>query len=139
ADRHAFFKFMTKSVAEKHGLRATFMPKPFANVIPNGCHAHVSVWRGETNLFLDDAGELGLSQLAYHFLGGVLEHAASLAAITNPTVNSYKRINAPVLPTGAPWFPAANALTFGGANRTHLLRIPAPGRFEIRIGDGAAN
>jgi len=139
ADRHAFFKFMAKSIAEKHGLRATFMPKPFAHVVPNGCHVHVSLWRRETNLFLDEAGELGLSPLAYHFMGGVLEHAPSFAALTNPTVNSYKRINAAVFPSGAPAGLAANALTYGGANRTHLLRIPAPGRFEIRIGDGAAN
>ena len=139
ADRHAFFKFMVKSVAEKHGLRATFMPKPFAHVVPNGCHVHVSLWRGDTNLFLDEAGELGLSQLAYQFLGGILTHAPSFTALTNPTVNSYKRINAPVMPTGAPWAPAANAITYGGNNRTHMLRIPAAGRFEIRIGDGAAN
>ncbi len=62
-----------------------------------------------------------------------------LFALTNPTVNSYKRINAPVLPTGAPIFPAANAITYGGNNRTHLLRIPGGGRFEVRIPDGAAN
>jgi len=139
ADRHAFFKFMVKSVAEKHGLRATFMPKPFAAVVPNGCHVHVSVWRGHDNLFLDTGGELGLSPLAYRFLGGVMAHAPSLAALTNPTVNSYKRINPPVLPTGAPMGPGANAITYGGSNRTHLFRIPSPGRFEIRIGDGAAN
>lgn len=139
ADRHAFFKFMVKSVAEKHGLRATFMPKPFENVVPNGCHAHVSLWRDEANLFLDEAGELGLSPLAYHFLGGVMAHAPSFAALTNPTVNSYKRINAPVAPTGAPLGPAANRITYGGDNRTHMIRIPRPGRFEIRIGDGAAN
>jgi glutamine synthetase len=139
ADRHAFFKFMTKSVAEKHGLRATFMPKPFPNVVPNGCHAHVSVWRDNTNLFADPAGELGLSALAYHFLGGILAHAPSFVAITNPTVNSFKRINAPVLPTGAPLGPAATAITYGGNNRTHLLRIPVGGRFEVRIPDGAAN
>lgn len=139
ADRHAFFKFMLKSVAEKHGLRATFMPKPFVHAVPNGAHAHVSLWREGRNLFLDDAGELGLSTLAYHFIGGVLEHAVSLAAITNPTVNSYKRINPPVLPTGAPLGPGANAITYGANNRTHLLRIPAPGRFELRVPDGAAN
>jgi glutamine synthetase len=139
ADRHAFFKFMTKSVAEKHGLRATFMPKPFANVVPNGCHAHVSLWRGGTNLFADTAGELGLSQLAYQFLGGILAHAPVFTALTNPTVNSFKRINAAVLPTGAPLGPAANAITYGGNNRTHLIRIPASGRFEVRIPDGAAN
>jgi glutamine synthetase len=139
ADRHAFFKFMVKSVAEKHGLRATFMPKPFENVVPNGCHAHVSLWRDGVNVFLDEAGELGLSALAYHFLGGVMAHAPSFAALTNPTVNSYKRINAPVAPTGAPLGPAANRITYGGDNRTHMFRIPRPGRFEIRIGDGAAN
>ena len=75
ADRHAFFKFMVKSVAEKHGLRATFMPKPFINLTGNGCHAHVSAWRGETNLFDDPAGELGLSALGYHFMGGILHSA----------------------------------------------------------------
>jgi glutamine synthetase len=139
ADRHAFFKFMVKSVAEKHGLRATFMPRPFENVVPNGCHAHVSLWRDGANLFMDEAGELGLSQLAYHFLGGVMAHAPSFAALTNPTVNSYKRLNAPVTPTGAPLGPAANRITYGGDNRTHLIRIPRPGRLEIRIGDGAAN
>ncbi|HZZ90750.1 MAG TPA: type III glutamate--ammonia ligase [Caulobacteraceae bacterium] len=139
ADRHTFFKFMLKSVAEKHGLRATFMPKPFAHLPPTGCHAHVSLWRDGANLFLDEAGELGLSQLAYQFLGGILAHAEALAGLTNPTVNSYKRLNAPVLPTGQPLGPGANAITYGGANRTHLIRIPAPGRFEIRIGDGAVN
>jgi glutamine synthetase len=139
ADRHAFFKFMLKQVAEKHGLRATFMPRPFAGVVPNGAHVHVSLWQGGSNAFLDAAGELGLSTLAYHFLGGVLAHAQAFTAVTNPTVNSYKRINAPVAPTGAPLGPAANHITYGGNNRTHLLRIPAPGRFEIRIGDGAAN
>ena len=68
ADRHAFFKFMVKSVAEKHGLRATFMPKPFSNLTGNGCHAHVSLWSPSgANVFDDEAGELGLSPLAYHF------------------------------------------------------------------------
>ena len=97
ADRHAFFKFMVKSIAEKHGLRATFMPKPFAHLTGNGCHAHVSAWDPEsnTNLFLDEGDELGLSKLAHQFLGGVLHHAEALCALTNPCVNSYKRINAP--------------------------------------------
>jgi glutamine synthetase len=139
ADRHTFFKFMLKSVAEKHGLRATFMPKPFATAIPTGCHAHVSLWRRGENIFLDESGELGLSSLAYQFLGGILAHAESFAAITNPTVNSYKRINPPVLPNGVPAGLGANAITYGGNNRTHLLRIPAPGRLEVRISDGAAN
>jgi len=75
ADRHVFFKYMVKSIAEKHGLRATFMPKPFSNLTGNGCHAHVSLWdeSGSRNLFLDENGELGLSSLAYHFLGGIVE------------------------------------------------------------------
>jgi glutamine synthetase len=139
ADRHVFFKYMARSVAEKHGMRVTFMPKPFQNVVPSGCHAHVSLWRGDTNLFLEEAGELGLSPLAYKFLGGILAHAENFGALTNPTVNSYKRLNAPVLPSGIPLWPAANAITYTGNNRTHMLRIPEPGRFEIRIGDGAAN
>ena len=87
---------MVKSIAEKHGLRATFMPKPFANLTGNGCHAHVSLWsQAGKNVFDDAAGELGLSRLAYHFIGGLMHSADALAAITNPTVNSYKRINAP--------------------------------------------
>ena len=123
----------------KHGLRATFMPKPFANLTGNGCHAHVSVWdrTGETCIFDDEAGELGISDVGYHFLGGVLHHAEALAAITNPTVNSYKRINAPRTVSGATWSP--NSVTYGGNNRTHMVRIPDPGRFEFRLADGAAN
>jgi len=139
ADRHAFFKFMVKSIAEKHGLRATFMPKPFANLTGNGCHAHVSLWdtTGETCVFDDPAGELGISETGYHFLGGVMHHAEALTAITNPTVNSYKRINAPRTTSGATWSP--NTVTYGGNNRTHMVRIPDPGRFEFRLADGATN
>jgi len=139
ADKHAFFKFMVKSIAEKHGLRATFMPKPFANLTGNGCHAHVSLWSTATgkNVFDDPAGELGLSQQAYSFIGGLVHSAASLAAITNPTVNSYKRINAPRTMSGATWSPSS--ITYAGNNRTHMIRIPEAGRFEIRLADGAAN
>jgi glutamine synthetase len=139
ADRHAFFKYMVKSLAEKHGLRATFMPKPFANLTGNGCHAHVSVWdsKGKTNLFEDRKGELGLSDMAYHFLGGLLAHAPAFCAIANPTVNSYKRLNAPRTSSGATWSP--NTITYGGNNRTHMIRIPEGGRFELRLADGAAN
>ncbi|BCW90761.1 Glutamine synthetase [Alphaproteobacteria bacterium SO-S41] len=137
ADRHAFFKFMAKSIAEKHGLRATFMPKPFAHLTGNGCHAHVSLWRGEKNLFHDEAGELGLSALAYNFLGGILNHAEGFVALTNPTVNSYKRINAPATRSGATWSP--NTISYTGNNRTHMVRIPDAGRFEIRLADGAVN
>lgn len=139
ADRHAFFKYMTKTIAEKHGLRATFMPKPFANLTGNGCHAHVSLWDkdGKKNLFHDKDGELGISQLGYHFLGGLMAHAQGMCAITNPTVNSYKRLNAPRTTSGATWSP--NTVTYGGNNRTHMVRIPDEGRFEVRLADGAAN
>jgi glutamine synthetase len=137
ADRHAFFKYMVKAIAEKHGLRATFMPKPFVNLTGSGCHAHVSLWRGEQNVFADPEGELGLSETAYHFLGGVLTHAEALCALTNPTVNSYKRINAPTTMSGATWSP--NTVTYGGNNRTHMIRIPDAGRFEFRLADGSAN
>ena len=137
ADRHAFFKLMVRAVAEKHGLRATFMPKPFAEITGNGCHAHVSLWEGRRNLFEDEAGELGVSGLGYQFLGGLMAHADALCALTNPTVNSYKRINAPPTRSGATWSP--NTVTFGGNNRTHMIRIPEGGRFELRLADGAAN
>jgi glutamine synthetase len=139
ADRHAFFKYMVKTLAEAHGLRATFMPKPFAHLTGNGCHAHISLWdaAGERNLFEDADGELGLSTLAYRFLGGLLDHAPALSALATPTVNSYKRLNAPRTSSGATWSP--NAVTYGGNNRTHMIRIPDPGRFELRLADGATN
>jgi glutamine synthetase type III len=139
ADRHAFFKFMVKTIAERHGLRATFMPKPFANLTGNGCHVHASFWDtdGRTNLFDDGNGELGLSPLAYSFLGGVLHSAEALCAIFNPTVNSYKRLNAQTTLSGATWAP--NAISYAGNNRTHMVRIPDPGRLEFRLMDGAAN
>jgi glutamine synthetase len=137
ADRHAFFKYMVKSIAENHGLRATFMPKPFANLTGSGCHAHVSLWDGKKNLFHDPKGELGLSALGYNFIGGVIHAAEALCALLNPTVNSYKRINAPRTVSGATWSP--NTVTYAGNNRTHMIRIPESGRFELRLGDGAAN
>ena len=142
ADKHSFFKFMAKSVAEKHGLRATFMPKPIEGLTGNGCHAHISVWDGagnaaKTNVFADDAMDLGLSQSGRHFLGGIMKHASALAAITNPTVNSYKRINAPRTMSGATWAP--NTVTWTSNNRTHMVRVHGPGRFELRLPDGAAN
>ncbi len=139
ADRHVFFKYMVKAITEKHGLRATFMPKPFSNLTGNGCHAHVSVWdkTGQDNLFEDSSDEMGLSTTAYHFLGGILHNAQALTAVFNPTVNSYKRIDAQVTTSGATWSP--NAVTYGGNNRTHMVRIPDKGRFELRLMDGAAN
>jgi glutamine synthetase len=148
ADKHSFFKFMTKSVAEKHGFRATFMPKPVEGLTGNGCHAHISVWdapgsKAKTNVFATDpstdsqTSELGLSERGRHFLGGIMKHASALAAVTNPTVNSYKRINAPRTMSGATWAP--NSITWTGNNRTHMVRVPGPGRFELRLPDGATN
>lgn len=147
ADRHSFFKLMVKSVAEAHGLRATFMPKPFERLTGNGCHVHVSVWDGPgedaSNAFAVEPGpgsqtaELGLSERGRHFLGGIMRHAHAMTAITNPTVNSYKRINAPRTLSGATWAP--NTVTWSGNNRTHMVRVPGPGRFELRLPDGAAN
>jgi len=139
ADRHAFFKYMVKSIAEKHGHRATFMPKPFEHLTGNGCHAHVSLQDAASgrNVFVDENDPLGMSQTAYSFLGGVTTSAEALCALFNPTVNSYKRINASSTSSGATWAP--NAVTYSGNNRTHMIRIPDPGRFELRLMDGAAN
>jgi glutamine synthetase len=139
ADKHSFFKFMVKSVAEKHDLRATFMPKPFQGLTGNGCHCHISVWDldGKKNAFSDDSMEFGLSGYGRHFLGGLMKHACGFVAITNPTVNSYKRLNAPRTNSGATWAP--NTVTWTGNNRTHMVRVPAPGRFELRLPDGAVN
>jgi len=137
ADRMAFFKYMVKAIAEKHGLRATFMPKPFSNLTGSGCHVHVSLWQGGKNMFEDGNDGYGLSRTAYNFIGGVMNAAQELCSITNPTVNSYKRINAPVTLSGATWSP--NTVTFAGNNRTHMIRIPGGGRFELRLADGAAN
>ena len=137
ADRHTFFKYMVKTISEKHGLRATFMPKPFENLTGNGCHAHVSVWQGNKNKFLDKSDSLGLSKMAYNFLGGVIKNASSLSAFFNPTINSYRRINAPPTKSGATWSPSS--ISYTGNNRTHMIRIPDPGRFELRLMDGSVN
>ena len=137
ADRHVFFKYMVKSLAEKHCLRATFMPKPFEKLTGNGCHAHVSLWTEKTNKFLDNGDRYGLSRLAYNFLGGIMNLAQPLSAFFNPTINSYRRINAPPTKSGASWSPSS--ISYSGNNRTHMIRIPDPGRFELRLMDGSAN
>jgi len=137
ADRHVFFKYMVKSLAEKHGLRATFMPKPFQNLTGNGCHAHVSLWNEKSNKFLDTGDRYGLSRLAYNFLGGIMKLGRPLSAFFNPTINSYRRINAPPTKSGASWSPSS--ISYSGNNRTHMIRIPDPGRFELRLMDGSAN
>ena len=137
ADRHVFFKYMVKTLTEKHGLRATFMPKPFENLTGNGCHAHVSLWNGKKNKFLDEGDRYGLSKTAYHFVGGLLKNARSLSSLFNPTINSYRRINAPATKSGASWSPSS--ISYTGNNRTHMIRIPDAGRFELRLMDGSAN
>ena len=138
ADRHVFFKFMVKALAEKRGLRATFMPKPFVGKTGNGCHAHISVWnKNRKNLFLNKKDNLGLSKIAYNFMGGIINSAEALTAWFNPTINSYKRINAPVTSSGATWSP--NTISYSGNNRTHMIRVPGSGRFELRLMDGATN
>ncbi|WP_437222801.1 type III glutamate--ammonia ligase [Planctomicrobium sp. SH661] len=139
ADQQTFFKFMVKTLAEKHGLRATFMPKPFSHLTGNGCHIHVSMWDRErrVNLFQSSEDNLGLTPLAYQFIGGVMHSAEALCAVINPTVNSYRRIRAAVTSSGSTWSP--NVISYGGNNRTHMIRVPDAGRFELRLPDCAAN
>jgi glutamine synthetase len=139
ADRLVFFRYMIKILAEQQGLIATFMPKPFSHLTGNGCHFHTSIWDAKTDkeLFLDKKDELGLSKLAYQFLGGLKAHAKGVTAVTAPTVNSYKRLVKKSPNSGATWAPVY--ITYGGSNRTQMIRIPAPGRLENRTVDGAIN
>ncbi len=141
ADRLIFFRYMVHMVAHRAGLAATFMPKPFANLTGNGLHFHSSLWDAKTGeeLFADasDPRGLGLSQTAYHYIGGLIDHARALVAVTCPTVNSYKRMGVGAPTSGATWAPAY--ATYGGNNRTQMLRVPEPGRVENRACDGSAN
>jgi glutamine synthetase len=138
ADRHAFFRVMVRSLAERHGFSASFQPKPFRELTGNGCHLHLSLWDAAgANLFHDPGGEKGLSALAYRFLAGLLEHAPALCAITNPTPNSYERLGGSSTTSGATWSPAW--ISYGGNNRTHLVRIPDSHRLELRLADGDAS
>jgi glutamine synthetase len=139
ADRHTFFKWMVRTVAEQHGLWATFMPKPFADLTGNGAHYHISLADIGTgaNLFPDESDEFGLSQLGRWFMGGVLRHARGLSAVMAPLVNSYKRLVRRAPRSGATWAPVY--ITYGKANRTQMIRIPGAGRIEVRVVDGAAN
>src|SRR5438477_3966377 len=138
-DRAIFFRYMVHTLAEQHGMIATFMPKPFTNLTGNGCHFHMSLWDGETNLFLDenDPRGLGLSETAYHFIGGLKTHARAYSGLTAPTVNSYKRLKLGSTTSGATWSPVW--ISYGYNNRTQMLRIPAPGRVEDRTIDGGCN
>jgi glutamine synthetase len=140
-DRAVFFRYMVESLAQERGLIATFMPKPFANLTGNGCHFHVSLWQDGENAFERDPAEdprgLGLSELAYHFLGGLKTHAKAYIALTAPTVNSYKRLSVGAPESGATWAPAY--VSYGYNNRTQMLRIPTAGRIEDRTVDGSCN
>jgi glutamine synthetase len=139
ADRHTFFKWMVRTVAERNGLWATFMPKPFDYLTGNGAHYHLSLADAESgrNLFLDEHAEYGVSQLGRWFMGGLLHHARGLSAITAPLVNSYKRLVRGAPRSGATWAPVY--VSYGPGNRTQMIRLPAPGRIENRVVDGAAN
>ena len=139
ADRHTFYRWMVKALAEERGLTATFMPKPFSHLTGNGAHFHISLWDAETdeNLFLDESDENGLSQLAYHFIGGLKKHARAVTAVTAPIVNSYKRLIRGAPRSGATWAPVF--VTYGASNRTQMIRIPDAGRIENRTVDGATN
>jgi len=141
SDRLIVLRLMMHTLARRQGLYATFMPKPFADKTGNGLHMHLSLWSADDNEPLFESGHdargLGLSELAYQFLGGVLDHAQGLTAILCPTVNSYKRIGVGPPDSGATWAPAYVA--YGGNNRTQMVRVPEGGRFELRVPDGAAN
>jgi glutamine synthetase len=138
-DRAIFFRYMVHTLAEQNGMIATFMPKPFTRLTGNGCHFHMSLWRDGENVFLDEADPrgLGLSEAAYHFIGGLKQHARAFSAVTAPTVNSYKRLKLGSTVSGATWSPVW--ISYGYNNRTQMLRIPAPGRIEDRTIDGSAN
>jgi glutamine synthetase len=141
ADRLIFFRYMVHTVAHQAGLAATFMPKPFASLTGSGLHLHSSLWDAKSGAELfadeDDARGLGLSEMAYHYIGGLVAHGPALAGITCPTVNSYKRFGVGAPQSGATWAPAY--ATYGGNNRTQMLRVPEGGRVENRACDGAAN
>jgi len=138
-DRAIFFRYMVESLAQERGLMATFMPKPFAHLTGNGCHFHMSLWDGDTNVFDtdDDPRGLGLSKRAYHFIAGLMEHAQAYIAVTAPTVNSYKRLKVGDPLSGATWAPVYVSYAYN--NRTQMLRVPAPGRVEDRTVDGSCN
>ena len=139
ADRVITLRYLISVLAGERGMTATFMPKPFTDRTGSGMHMHVSLWRDDEPLFPADGDEhgLGLSDLAYSFIAGILEHAHALQAVIAPTVNSYKRTGATSTASGATWSPRNP--TYGGNDRTHYLRVPDNQRVELRGGDGSAN
>jgi len=145
SDRIIFFKMATSQIAKKYGAIATHMPKPFADRTGSGLHAHfhLAAARSGKNLFIDNKDErgLGCSELAYHFIGGIMHHARALCAITSPTVNCYKRLQLGEglysSRSGFTWTPAF--ITYGDNNRTQMIRTAGPGHFEDRAFSAAAN
>ncbi|MDL5157049.1 type III glutamate--ammonia ligase [Actinomycetospora termitidis] len=139
ADRVITARYLISMLAEQRGMTATFMPKPFADRTGSGMHLHLSLWSDGSSRFPDDSDGRGhgLSELAYRFLAGLLEHAPGMQAVLAPTVNSYKRTGATSTRSGATWSP--RRATWGGNDRTHLVRVPDGHRVELRGGDGAAN
>ncbi|MDL4839531.1 type I glutamate--ammonia ligase [Aquibacillus rhizosphaerae] len=135
ADDIQTFKLVVKTIARQHGLHATFMPKPLFGVNGSGMHCNMSLFKGKTNTFLDENGPLQLSETAYQFIAGIIKHALSFTAVTNPTVNSYKRL--------VPGYEAPCYVAWSGTNRSPLIRVPASRglstRIEVRSVDPAAN
>lgn len=125
ADNIMTFKLVVKTIARQHGLHATFMPKPLFGINGSGMHCHQSLFKGDKNAFYDEKDELGLSSDARHFLAGILAHARGFAAITNPTVNSYKRL--------VPGYEAPCYIAWSAKNRSPLVRIPASRGLSTRI------
>ncbi|MDZ5584717.1 type I glutamate--ammonia ligase [Enterococcus cecorum] len=129
------FKLVVKTIARKHGLHATFMPKPLFGINGSGMHCNMSLFKDNQNVFFDPEGPLQLSQTAYHFLGGLMEHARAFTAVCNPTVNSYKRL--------VPGYEAPVYVAWSGRNRSPLIRVPESRglstRLELRSVDPAAN
>ena len=129
------FKLVVKTIARKHGLHATFMPKPLFGINGSGMHCNMSLFKGSENAFFDPEGDLQLSETAYHFLGGLLEHARAYTAFCYPTVNSYKRL--------VPGYEAPVYVAWSGRNRSPLIRVPESRglstRLELRSVDPSAN
>ncbi|WP_342566662.1 type I glutamate--ammonia ligase [Psychrobacillus sp. FSL K6-4046] len=129
------FKLVVKTIARKHGLHATFMPKPLFGVNGSGMHFNVSLFKGKENAFFDESADMQMSETAMQFMAGVLKHVQSFTAITNPTVNSYKRL--------VPGYEAPCYVAWSGQNRSPLIRIPSSRglstRIEVRSVDPAAN
>jgi glutamine synthetase len=142
ADRVITLRYLVSVLAERAGMTATFMPKPFTDRTGSGMHLHLSLWRDDEPAFpeaadAEDPRGFGLSPLAYSFLAGILEHARALQAVIGPTVNSYKRTGAVSTRSGATWSPRRAG--YGGNDRTHFIRIPEGNRIELRGADGSAN